>query len=51
MLEKPQEFVKWAKKVVRWVYKVAPKWHQYKNYRVTKRVKEAILNEGLQILV
>jgi hypothetical protein len=49
MVAKSDGFVTWAKKVFSRVYKMTPDWHQYKNYRVSKRVKDAILNEGLQI--
>ena len=50
MVAKPEEFVSWAKKVFQWVYKATPCWHEYKSYRVSKRVKESILDEGLEIV-
>jgi hypothetical protein len=50
LVRKPEEFIRWAKNVLGWVHKATPEWHQYRNYRVSKRVKEAILNDGLQIV-
>jgi hypothetical protein len=50
LIRKPERFTRWAKKVFSWVHKSTPEWHMYKNYHVSKRVKEAILNGGLQIV-
>jgi len=47
---KPADFVMWAKKVLRWVYKATPEWHEYKTYRVSKRVKAAIQEGKINIV-
>ena len=49
ILRQPDDFIKWGKKVLAWVRKQTPEWHQYKNYRITKRVSEAI-RSGLEII-
>jgi hypothetical protein len=51
MIDKPEGFVNWAKKVFQWVYKVTPEWHQYKTYRISKRVKQAIKEGKLELEV
>jgi len=50
ILHQPDDFIKWGKKVLEWVRKQTPEWHQYKNYRITKRVSEAI-RSGLAIVL
>jgi hypothetical protein len=40
-VDHPEEFVKWGKKVMQWVRKQTPLWHEYKTYRITPRVAEA----------
>jgi hypothetical protein len=45
----PPSFVKWGKKVFQWIRRKAPEWNQYKGYRVTTRVKEAIDRGVLQL--
>jgi hypothetical protein len=49
MLMKSPEFVQWGKAVVSKVRRMTPKWHQYKNYRASDRVKEALLSGSLQV--
>jgi hypothetical protein len=50
LLDKDPGFKKWAEKVIRWVRKSTPEWHQYRGYRVTRRVKEAIERGELGIV-
>jgi hypothetical protein len=49
ILDRPAEFVRWGRKVLGWVRRQAPEWHQYRGYRVTTKVAEAI-KSGLQIV-
>jgi hypothetical protein len=49
MVLKSPEFVKWGKLVISRVRRMTPKWHQYKNYRASDRVKEALLSGLLQV--
>jgi hypothetical protein len=42
LLAKDGGFRKWGEKVLRWVRKSTPEWHQVKGYRVTSQVKKAI---------
>jgi hypothetical protein len=47
-IDQPDKFVKWGKKVMQWVRKRTPLWHQYERYRITPKVAEAIKN-GLEL--
>ncbi|MFY9840639.1 MAG: hypothetical protein WAK55_30070 [Xanthobacteraceae bacterium] len=49
ILDQPDEFIKWGKKVLAWIRKQTPEWHQYKTRRITKSVSEAI-RSGLKII-
>lgn len=46
---KPEEFVRWAKKVMQWVRKQAPDWHLYKAHRITARA-DAARRGGLELV-
>jgi len=48
-VDKPDEFVDWVKRVLAFVRKATPERHRYKSYRITKRVAEAIRNDGLEL--
>jgi hypothetical protein len=50
LIYKPDEFVKWGKKVFSWVRKETPEFHQYKTYRLTLRVAEAVRNNLIDIV-
>lgn len=47
--DKPAEFVRWAKKVMQWVRKQAPGWHQHKAHRITAKAEAARLR-GLELV-
>ena len=47
-LRQPEEFVKWGKKIMQWVKKKAPGWHQHKNHLVTPKA-EAARATGLEL--
>jgi hypothetical protein len=49
VVDQPEEFIKWGRKVLAWVRKETPEWHEFKTYRVTRRVSDAI-KSGLQIV-
>lgn len=49
IIDKPEAFVKWGRKVLAWVRKHTPFWHQYEGYRITPAVAEAI-KHGLEIV-
>jgi hypothetical protein len=49
LTRKSEAFSSWGKRVMKWVLKATPEWHTYKNYRVSKRVKNAILDNRLEI--
>jgi hypothetical protein len=42
LIDKPAAFVKWGRKVMNWVRKQTPLWHQYERYRITPAVAERI---------
>jgi hypothetical protein len=46
---RPDEFVKWGKKIFAWLRNQTPEWHQYKTYRITGKVADAI-KSGLEIV-
>jgi hypothetical protein len=48
--DKDPAFVKWGKNVFAWVRRKTPERHQYKQYRVSRRAKQA-LEKGLIQLV
>jgi len=48
-IDQPEKFVKWGKKVLQWVRRQTPLWHQYERYRITPKVAEAIKN-GLELV-
>jgi hypothetical protein len=48
LVAKSDEFTLWAKKIISHARKKTPKWHEYKTYRITERVDEA-LREGLAL--
>lgn len=50
LIPHPESFVNWAKKTAAWVRKFTPYHHQYKNYRITAKVKEQ-LKQGLELVV
>ena len=50
LVHKPNDFVKWSKKVFDWVRKATPEFHQYRTYRLTPRVAEAIRNNLIEIV-
>ncbi|MEO6771716.1 MAG: hypothetical protein ABI467_01675 [Kofleriaceae bacterium] len=39
--DKPGEFVRWGRKVMQWVRRVAPGWHRYKHHRITTKADAA----------
>jgi hypothetical protein len=49
ILDQPEEFTRWGRKVLAWIRKETPEWHEFKTYRITKRVSDAI-KSGLQIV-
>lgn len=49
IIDKPEAFAKWGRKVMAWVRKRTPYWHQYERYRITAAVAEAI-KHGLEIV-
>lgn len=49
LVQKNDEFISWTKSVFSYVRKSTPEWHEYKTYRITKRVTEAVRN-GLKLI-
>ena len=49
IVDHPEEFVKWGKKVIQWLRKQTPLWHDYKTYRITPLVAEAI-KRGVELV-
>jgi hypothetical protein len=49
LIAKPDDFISWTKSVMLHIKKMTPKWHQYKSYRLTERVAEAMKN-GLELV-
>lgn len=47
--DKPADFVRWGKKVMQWVRKVAPGWHRYKHHRITAKA-EAARERGMEMV-
>jgi len=41
-VRKDESFISWAKKVLSWMRKATPEWHEHKNYRATRAVKLAL---------
>jgi hypothetical protein len=41
VVDKPADFVRWGKKVMQWVRRVAPGWHRYKHHRITPKAEQA----------
>ncbi|MEO6775812.1 MAG: hypothetical protein ABI467_22820 [Kofleriaceae bacterium] len=39
--DKPAEFVRWGRKVMQWVRRVAPGWYRYKHHRITTNAEAA----------
>ena len=50
VIHKSDAFIKWSKKVFAWVRKATPEFHQYRTYRLTPRVAEAIRNNLIEIV-
>ena len=50
VVDKNAEFKRWGMKILRWARNTTPEWHQFKGYRVTRRVKEAIDGGTVTIL-
>jgi hypothetical protein len=48
-VDKPADFVKWGKKIFRWVQKSTPEFHQHKHCRITSRVAEAIRSNQVDL--
>ncbi|HTV21585.1 MAG TPA: hypothetical protein VMG12_23010 [Polyangiaceae bacterium] len=48
-VEKPVEFVKWYKKVMKHARDITPQWHRFKTYRITERVAQAV-GEGWELV-
>jgi hypothetical protein len=48
LIQHPESFVDWAKRVAQWVRKSTPFFYQYRNYRITAKVQEQ-LKHGLQL--
>jgi hypothetical protein len=40
----PETFVRWARRVMAWIRRATPAWHEYRGYRATKPVAEAALS-------
>lgn len=49
MVDKDPDFRRWGERVLRWVRKATPEWHEHKGYRVSRRVKEALTSGEIQI--
>jgi hypothetical protein len=49
MEDKPADFVRWAKRVMQWVRRVAPGWHQHRAHRITAKA-EAARRAGLELI-
>jgi hypothetical protein len=45
----PADFVRWGKRVMQWVRRVAPGWYGHKTNRITPRVEEA-RQQGLELV-
>jgi hypothetical protein len=47
--DKPADFVRWGKKVMQWVRRVAPGWHKYKHHRITPKA-DAAREAGMEMI-
>ena len=45
----PVDFVRWGKRVMQWVRRVAPGWHGHRTNRITPKVQEA-QQQGLELV-
>jgi hypothetical protein len=41
VVDKPADFVRWARNVMQWVRRVAPGWYLHKSQRITPKAEEA----------
>ncbi|HCS91249.1 MAG: hypothetical protein N838_07140 [Thiohalocapsa sp. PB-PSB1] len=49
LVEKSDEFNKWAKGIVSHIRKKTPNWHEYKNYRISERGSKA-QEQGMELI-
>lgn len=49
VVDMPADFVRWGKKVIQWVRRVAPNWHKYKHHRITDKA-EAARRAGMEMI-
>lgn len=40
----PEGFVKWMRRVMGWLRRATPDWHEYESYRVSKKAAQAAMN-------
>lgn len=48
-IDKPADFIRWAKKVMQWTRRVAPGWHRYKHHRITPKA-DAAREAGMEMV-
>ncbi|HWO26786.1 MAG TPA: hypothetical protein VNO30_48990 [Kofleriaceae bacterium] len=41
VMDKPADFIRWGKRVMQWVRRVAPSWYRYKHHRITPKAEMA----------
>jgi hypothetical protein len=46
----PEEVATWMRRVMGWLRRATPHWHDYKNYRVTERAAQAALSGASLVL-
>jgi hypothetical protein len=47
--DEPADFVRWGKRVMQWVRRVAPGWHKYKHQRITPKA-DAAREAGIEMI-
>jgi hypothetical protein len=40
----PEPFLRWMRKVMSWLRRITPEWHEYRGYRVTRQAAQAALS-------
>jgi hypothetical protein len=49
VIDKSDDFIRWAKRVMQWVRRAAPGWYRHKAHRITEKA-EAARQAGLELI-
>jgi hypothetical protein len=49
-INKPEDFIKWGKRIFRWSQKTTPEFYQHKYGRITPRVAEALHQNQIELI-